>query len=181
VSEQESVHAGIILRGAAYLIDCAIAFVFFAATQLLILVPIREAMGITEEWFYSGVNTQVYMLLTISLPIWLYFILTERSAWQATLGKRIVKLKVVKGLSGERIGIVQSLIRTAIKLLPWEIAHLTNNFPEPLMYASEPTFRIGFAFVGLLMGAYMALVLFTKRKQGLHDLIAKTVVLRNQQ
>ena len=138
-------------------------------------------MGITEEWFYSGMNTQVYMLLTISLPIWLYFMLTEQSAWQATLGKRVLKLKVVKDHSVERIGMMQSLMRTAIKLLPWEIAHLTNNFPEPLMYASEPAFRIGFAVVGMLMGVYMAFVLFTKRKQGLHDLVARTEVLRKQQ
>lgn len=179
--ELESDYAGFVLRGIAYLVDCAIAFVFFAATQLLILVPLREALGIGEEWFYSGFNTQAYMLLTISLPIWLYFIVSEHSSWQGTLGKRMLKLTVVRDSSVGRIGLMQSLLRTGVKLLPWEIAHLTNNFPQPLMYAPEPGFRFGFALVGVLMGGYMAFVLLSKRKQGPHDLVAKTLVIKKHQ
>ena len=173
-------YAGLLTRGIAYLLDCTIAFAFFAATQLLLFVPIREAFNIGEEWFYSGMNTEIYMLITISLPIWLYFILLEQSSWQATVGKRVMKLHVVQYPQGIRIDGLQSLIRTAIKLLPWEIAHLVNNFPQPIMYTAEPGFRVGFVIVGLLMGVYMALVALTRRKVGVHDLMAKTVVVKKQ-
>ena len=178
MNEENAIYAGLVPRGLAYFLDCVIAFVFFAATQVLLFTPVREALNIGEEWFYSGANTELYTLLTISLPVWLYFVCFEQSIWQATIGKRVMKLQVVNRADGHRIGLGQSLVRTVVKLLPWELAHVVNNFPQPLMYATEPEFRLGFIGVGLLLGAYMAFVGLTKRKQGLHDLAAKTVVLK---
>lgn len=178
MNEEHTVYAGLVPRGLAYLLDCVIAFVFFAATQVLLFTPIREALNIGEEWFHFGVNTELYTLVTISLPIWLYFAFFEQSVWQATIGKRVMKMQVVNRADGHRIGFGQSLVRTVVKLLPWEVAHLVNNFPQPLMYAPEPEFRMGFVGVGLLMGAYMVFVGLSKRKEGLHDLAAKTVVFK---
>lgn len=92
MNEENTVYAGLVSRGVAYLFDCVIAFVFFAATQVLLFTPIREAVNIGEQWFYSGVKTELYTLLTISLPIWLYFAFFDQSAWQATIGKRKAQL-----------------------------------------------------------------------------------------
>lgn len=68
-----------------------------------------------------------------------------------------------------------------MKLLPWEIAHISNNLPEPIWYLDEPEFRIGFVAVGLLMAIYVALVGLHNRKQGLHDMIARTVILKRRE
>ena len=179
-SETRVDYAGLPIRSIAYLVDCAIAFAFFALTQLLVFRPLREALGLDEQWFRSGINTELYTLLTVSLPIWLYFAICEQSRWQATVGKRLMKVKVSSATSQKPIRFSVSLLRTVVKLLPWEIAHLSNNLPEPLWYSAQPGFRLGFALVGVLMGLYMAMVTLTKKRQGLHDLLTRTVVLKDR-
>lgn len=171
--------AGLIPRGFAYLLDCLLIFGFFVLSQSLILVPLRETFGITDLWFHSGLNTQAYTLLTISLPAYLYFVFSDRSYWQGSLGKRLLKLKVTDSQKPQRIRWSQSFLRSALKLLPWEVAHLSNNLPVPLMYQSEAEFRWGFMLVGLLMFVYMAMVALYPRHQAPHDVVAKTLVLRS--
>ena len=84
IPKENVVYGGLLPRGIAYLIDCVIAFGLFIVTQLLVFSPIRESLGMAEDWFRSGVHTEFYTLLTISIPIWLYFALFEQSFWQAT-------------------------------------------------------------------------------------------------
>lgn len=77
----------------------------------------------------------------------MYFALQESSAYQATLGKRLLNLSVCN-LDGERISLVRAIARNILRILNWLI------------------FSIGYLFI-----------LFTKKEQGLHDLIAKTLVI----
>lgn len=85
----------------------------------------------------------------IILPLnWLYFAIMESSVWQGTLGKQALKL-VVTDQSGERIGFGRATGRYFAKWL------------------SAMIFLFGFFMVG-----------WTQRKQGLHDLIASTLVYR---
>jgi uncharacterized RDD family membrane protein YckC len=162
----------------AYLIDSLLAFlVFVLAAQLLVFVPLRHLVIGSEDWFRSGWNTQVYTLLTISLPTWLYFALSEISPWGATLGKRLLNLRTVTKSTQEKMTLLQSLARTLVKLLPWEMAHLANNLPVPMWYDPDPGFRIAFLFAPILVSVYIALALLTKERQSLHDLAARTVVL----
>jgi uncharacterized RDD family membrane protein YckC len=79
---------------------------------------------------------------------WLYFALMESSASQATIGKNVCGLRVTDE-SGHRISFGRATGRYFAKIL------------------SALIFLIGFMMVG-----------WTRRKQGLHDLIASTVVLR---
>lgn len=173
-------YAGLLPRAAAYLVDCLLIFLFFALTQLLIFVPIRSGLGIDNEWFRSGIQTELYTLLTVSLPAWLYFTLSEGSQQGATLGKRLLRLQVVEAGTRESPGTGRTLIRTIVKLLPWEIAHISNNLPTPLMFETTPEFRIGFVFVGLLSGIYMVMIGFDRKKRGLHDRLAGTLVVRKE-
>ena len=168
--------AGIFARGMAYLIDCCFVFVIFAITQLLIFAPVRSVFGITDNWFKSGLNTQLYTIVTISIPVWLYFSILESSSWRATIGKRILGIHVVDSISQSQIRFPYSLLRTVIKLLPWELAHLGNNLPEPIWYAKEPGLRIGFVFSGLLMTGYVVVLCVNSRRQCIHDMLAQTLV-----
>ncbi|MFO7583445.1 MAG: RDD family protein [Anaerolineales bacterium] len=162
----------------AYLIDSLLAFlVFVLAAQLLFFVPLRHLVIGSEDWFRSGWNTQIYTLLTMSLPTWLYFALSEISPWGATLGKRLLKLKTVTKATQGKMTLLQSLARTLVKLLPWEVAHLANNLPMPMWYDPDPGFRIAFLIAPLLLSGYIALAFLTKEQQSLHDLAARTVVL----
>ena len=171
-------YASIFRRIFAYLIDCLLVFlVFVTVSQLAFFVPLRHFVIGSEEWFKSGWHTEVYTFLTISLPVWLYFILFESSPWKATLGKRLLKLQTVDSKTGDRISLPQAILRTFIMMLPWELAHFTNNIPTPMWYTSNPGFRLGFAIIPLLVLVYIAVTQFTRRKQSLHDLVAKTVVI----
>ena len=146
----------IIWRSIAYLIDSLIVFVVFVlVTQTFFFVPVRHWIIGSEDWFRSGWNTEVYTLLTISLPVWLYFALFEISAWQATPGKRLLRLKTLDITTRNRISFPQAVVRTLLKLLPWEIAHLTNNLPTPMWYDPNPGFRVGFMVVPMLVVIYV--------------------------
>jgi len=82
------------------------------------------------------------------LPQWLWFTIPESSKWQATIGKKIVGLKVTDE-NGERIGFGKANGRYWSKILSALIL-----------------------FVGFVM------VAFTEKKQGLHDKIAGTLVVK---
>lgn len=171
-----------ILRGLAYLVDCLIVFLIFAVTQLIVFVPVRGLIGMTDEWFRSGLATEIYTIVTISIPVWLYFSMMESSRWQATCGKRLFGLRVGDREDSSRLSFWRSMGRTVVKLLPWEIAHLANNLPEPIWYVDKPSFRIGFVLSGVLMAIYVVLVVFRSKGQGMHDMVTRSVVtrLRNQ-
>ena len=77
-----------------------------------------------------------------------YFSLLESSRWQATIGKRICRLRVTR-LDGQRITPLRALARYFGKFL------------------SALILCIGFLMIA-----------WTRRKQGLHDLLADTLVVR---
>lgn len=78
---------------------------------------------------------------------WLYFALMESGGWQATIGKRLVGIRVTD-LSGNRITFGRATARYFAKILSW---------------------------LTLYIGYFMVAV--TEKKQGLHDMIAGTLVL----
>jgi len=84
------------------------------------------------------------------LCAWIYFASLESSASQATLGKRMLGLKVAD-LSGGRISFGRATGRYFAKILSGVI---------------------------LLIGYIMAG--FTEKKQALHDMLAGTLVLRTR-
>lgn len=88
---------------------------------------------------------------TISTVItWLYYALMESSAKQATLGKMALGI-VVTDLDGRRIGFGRATGRHFAKILS-----------------------------ALIIGIGFLMVAFTARKQGLHDMLAGTLVVKGQ-
>ena len=86
------------------------------------------------------------MIISVLLS-WAYFAMMESSAWQATLGKRVMGIKVAD-VNGARISLGRATLRLAIK-----------------------AFLSGWFLIGYIMA------FFTQRKQALHDMIAGTLVL----
>jgi uncharacterized RDD family membrane protein YckC len=91
--------------------------------------------------------TPLAILLTIPI-VWLYYALFEASSWQATPGKRVLRLYVTD-LHGRPITFTRATIRHFAKII------------------SSLTFLVGYFLAG-----------FTEKKQALHDLIASCLVLR---
>ena len=162
-------YAGFWRRAVAYLIDWVLLAALVQVSQWALFTvaggPIPSAR--------SGFEIEAWVLLTISLPVWLYFSLSESIAGQ-TIGKRLMGLKVAR-VDGGRIVFGQALARTLLKLLPWELTHVTIFLPTPIF--AEPDFRWGFIVVYALLGAYVVVMFFSRRKQSLPDLITQTVVL----
>jgi len=79
---------------------------------------------------------------------WLYFALMESSAWQATLGKRAVGIKVTD-MEGGRISFGRATGR---------------HFGK---FVSALIFYIGFIMAG-----------FTEKRQALHDIMAGCLVVK---
>src|SRR5688500_7396693 len=149
----------------------------FVLLQTFLFLPLRQRLIGSDEWLMAGgVPLEIYTLLTISLPTWLYFAWSEQSTWQDTIGKRLFSL-IVTDVGGDRIGFGRAMLRTVIKMLPWGLSRLTVNLHTSIIYEPEPKFRFGFLVVFALLVLYPALILLTRRRQSLHDLCAKTIVL----
>ena len=81
--------------------------------------------------------------------VWLYYALFQSSKWQATPGKRFFRIKVVD-YHGNRISFGRATARYFSK------------------YLSSLIFFIGYF-----------MIIFTEKKQALHDMIAKTLVVKD--
>lgn len=99
-------------RLAAYAIDLLIVSMALVLPQLLLYLQ-----GISFTSFLNDTNVYLWVLGTVSLPTWIYFIAMENSLAQVTLGKKLMKLKVIS-IDHKRITLNQALTRTLIKLLP---------------------------------------------------------------
>jgi uncharacterized RDD family membrane protein YckC len=98
--------------------------------------------------FLGGAGMSVYGLIA-SVGPFAYFVWLTASEQRATYGKQLCGLKVEHAGTGERISILRSLGRELAK------------------FVSGAVFLLGFLMIP-----------FTPRKQGLHDYLATTVVVR---
>jgi uncharacterized RDD family membrane protein YckC len=151
-------YAGFWLRVLAYLIDSAVIGIGF----VVILIPLIFLTGLGDllsrfhpdedmnDFGLFLIVAMVFLATTVALVLtWLYHAFMESSAWQATLGKKLLGL-VVTDMAGKRVSFGRSTGRHFAKII-------TNMVP-------------------LLIGYFMAA--FTEKKQALHDMIAGCLVLR---
>lgn len=170
INEQTGV-GQILKRIAAYLLDMAILF--------LVLAPIG---GLIQWAFFDVVpqtGPQIWrtLLWNFSIPVWLYFTLCESSTRGATLGKRLFRLQVVdtgnQTISGRR-----ALLRTAVKLLPWELVHLSAFALSADMSELTTWQMTGLVGANLLLLAFAVLLVATRGLRTVHDFVARTKVVR---
>jgi uncharacterized RDD family membrane protein YckC len=132
-ADDRAAYAGFWRRFAAYAIDYAVVLLGTAA-----LGAAATVAGFGDD--------AARLSLAALMGYFLYCTLLESSAWQATVGKRALGLKVTNA-RGERIGFARAAARFVAKVL------------------SVLTLCLGYL-----------LVLVTPRRQALHDLIAGTLV-----
>lgn len=156
-------HAGFWKRLGAYVIDYIVLWIpnsivsrmmMSAATAEALMqnvqnAPSTDPQAVLAAWgaLYSAMTPTLLAEVAIA---WLYFAICESSAWQATLGKLALGIRVVD-LDGNRISFLRATGRYFAKIL-----------------------SVMTIFIGYLM------VAFTERKQGLHDMIAGTLVLNGR-
>jgi len=153
-------YAGFWLRFVAYIIDYILIWVVqaFVAIPILAMVGISFAsnMGNMEsmnEGEIMGMLAGMFAaagatMLLTTVLVVLYFTFMESSKYQATVGKLALGL-VVTDENGNKLDVVKALVRNLCKII------------------SSMILMIGYLMVG-----------FTEKKQGLHDIIAKTLVVK---
>lgn len=167
----------IVKRTLAYLIDCALIYsIVMLLIQWALLSNIRESIGITDQWFKNSWNMELYVLVSISLPVWLYFTLFDSNKTKGSIGKRILGLSV-KDLANQSIQPGKSFVRTAFKLAPWEISHIGIVFPSPIYFEDEPGIRILIIVGILLFLSYLISIMLNSNDQAIYDRIVGTKVI----
>ena len=149
-TRRKVVYAGFWLRLLAYLIDSFLLAIFVG---FAILRPMMMRAGISADnpWvLFTGTSRQVFAInLAVTMASWLYWSLMESSVWQATVGKKMLGMRVTD-LAGRRISLARASGRYFGKML------------------STLTIGVGFVMAGL-----------TEKKQALHDMVAGCLVVRN--
>ena len=170
-------YAGFWKRAGAFALDYIVILGYLIGIALLSLLA-NALFGASQWLFADRVRAQLVAFLIVTLPVTLYFAISESSASQATWGKRRLKLKVVDR-NGNQIGIWRSLARTLLKFIPWELSHtlIWQLYFSPQI--ESIWINYGFTLVYLLIGLNIASLLLTKSHQTLYDLLTNTYVIHS--
>lgn len=136
-------YGGFWLRFVAYFIDAIILNIVVFIIALVVGLPtaFSGAQGVAGD--QQAISTGISIVLA-----WLYFAFQESSEAGATLGKRALGLRVLRG-DGARLSFGRATGRYFAKFLS-----------------------------AVILGIGFIMVAFTDRKRGLHDMIADTVVIK---
>ena len=138
-------------RAAAYAIDAVIYWIITYAIGFVLGILLALAFAFDPD-SASVAQQAVFGLFSalLSLACYLvYYVWTESSVWQASVGKKLMGLKVTD-LNGERISFWRSLGR-----------------------------NVGMIVSGLTLGIGYLMCFWTERKQCLHDKMASCLVVDN--
>jgi uncharacterized RDD family membrane protein YckC len=143
----EPPYAGFWIRFLAYLIDSILLSLVFCPLGIGIGFAAASAGIDPNSPAMTGQNLLVNLLSIFAG--WLYFSFTESSSWQATIGKKLLNLKVTD-MYGQRLTFGRASARYFAKILSSLIC-----------------------LIGFIMAA------FTEKKQALHDMVASTLVVKD--
>jgi uncharacterized RDD family membrane protein YckC len=171
-------YAGFWKRAGAFALDYILILGYLLGVAALALLA-DTLFGANQWLFGDRIRAQVTAFLVVTLPVTLYFVISESSPGQATWGKGRLSLQVADR-AGTRIGFWRSLGRTFLKFIPWEISHTLIW----QIYFSPQTESVwiayGFVLVYLLIGLNIASLVISKAKQTLYDFLTNTYVIFSQ-
>lgn len=154
-------------RVLAFCIDYAIIIayallLFLVSTLLTTYFSIDLNMG-------APVKNQLLAFFLLTLPVFLYFYLSEIGARRATFGKRALRIKVS---SNGNI-----FLRNLLKFLPWEVAHIGVH--QVVFYDQQQLETPIWVWILLILPQIIVLIylmstFLSKGKKSVYDQIAKT-------
>lgn len=136
---------------------------------------IRPLLPAQAEPLPPALTDVVAFTLSV-LPVGVYLSVTEGGARHATWGKRWTRLRVVTAAGGPP-GLGRAVIRNAVKLLPWELAHLAVG--RLILGVDQPmTIGITYALSVLITIVSIVMVARDPLRRALHDRAAGTRVVQ---
>ena len=130
-----------------------------------------------HQFFFSI----VIMVLLFVIIGTLYHSLLNSSKWQGTIGKKIMKIKIVKSTDFTRISFKQAICHYFISLTPWFIGiyfliyQIYYKIENPMLLISESWFNL---VLLTTIGFWLQYQIFSKSKAGFNDLICKTAIIK---
>ncbi|MCP2034344.1 putative RDD family membrane protein YckC [Planomicrobium sp. HSC-17F08] len=167
--------ASVMRRFKALLYDYLLIFIY-----LSLLLAINVLLFPSLQGLFNGslAVAQFSGFLMVTLPVSLYFIVSDSTLFGQSFGKKKMGIRVVDR-NGKPLPVFRSAFRTALKFLPWELSHY---LVYRLVYLGDAPVPVSYSIIGgivyALMFAYLLTALFTRRKQSLYDLIAATAVIQ---
>lgn len=158
----------IILIYIGLLLCTTLSFYFFFIGQL-------PQVGNTNPWLGELIG-----FITLTVPVSLYFIVTESGKWQASFGKRVVHIKITDH-KGNKPSLRSIIVRTIIKFLPWELAHICIQIMFSLnqeSQSSNPLLLTGLIISNVLLLLYILTILFRHDHGGPYDVVARTRLIK---
>lgn len=145
-------------RLAAFAVDYVALGVYIGLLWLTAYLLGRA--GFFQEVEMTPGRGQALGLVTLTIPVILYFALWDSSRKEATPGKRLLGLRVVS-MDRSRLPLGRSLVRSALKFAPWEAAHFVlwriPGWPGEVAELPVPT-TVGFVAVWLIVALYLILL-----------------------
>ena len=157
-------YAGFWMRAVAALVDAIALAIIWQIIELFLPAPPPPPADPDYQALMEYLNTLLPpdKLVAYAVLIWAYFVFQETSSAQATIGKRLLGIRV-STTDGARLSLVAATVRT------WP------------MYLPTVASVVGFGLswlVSLIALVACVAVAFSGRKQGLHDKMARAVLTR---
>lgn len=154
----------IIKRFLAFMIDWLI-IVLYACTLFGIMI-VLASQGLVMLGPMYPLKGQLVAFLTLTLPVVLYYVIMECSTRHASIGKRIMKIRV----SGSTGSIV---LRNVIKFLPWEFAHAGILWVNYIGHVETPLWIWALLILPqLAVAAYLVSIILTRGERSVYDIIS---------
>lgn len=161
-------YAGFWLRVVAAIVDGIALWIVWSLIVLFLpaetVAPLPENPDFEAIIEYANSLVSPRQLIVYAAVVWAYFAFQESSPAQATLGKRMMGIRVSRE-NGERLNLLGATLRTWPIYLPSVAALAGSGFSS---------------LVGLIAFISCIAVAFSARKQGLHDKMAGAVLTRRQ-
>jgi len=179
VEKRKVASAGLWVRTLAFALDYLPIAAYLTALVIAGAWTGSSSPSLANAVFGDPISGQAAGFLLITVPVTLYFSLFEASARQATWGKQRLSLRVTD-LAGARMSLPRSIGRTALKFIPWELAHLCIWQVTFARDPAAPVYMLGFAIVWLAIAANVVSLLVSPSCQTLYDRAAGTLVVRGR-
>ena len=163
----------------AFFIDYFI-IIIYALTLWFISSMVMKYFKISPENSHP-VFSQLIGFLTLTLPVFTYFFLSEKGSKKATVGKRKLNLYIDNSNSKWKNGI---FIRNIFKFLPWEIAHTGVHW---VMYYSGNAIQtpqwvwVALIIPQVILIFYLTSIFYYKGESSVYDMIAGTRIKPNEE
>jgi len=200
---EDEKYVGALRRGAAVSIDVWIVLILrVMAMQILGKIWMEQQLITFFEEFEETFGTQtikdtpehlnfilhhtifIHVIIFYSIVVMvgaIYHALLNSCVWQATIGKRIMKIIMVKE-NGARISFQRALLHYFLSLLPFAFLFYLMSYQirnHLTFYQAIMSSQLNLIF-GILFVLWVQIHLFTKKRTTAYDIICNTLIINGK-